>query len=1084
MTRGPTGYATSAGMTRGPTGYRPASRFVLRTPALPFDVLPRWGAAGDETRARDELRRWIVDPAIREAVFVASPDLDAAVAAWLERPDAPDARSVERALVRYLSRMAGRATPFGLFAGVAVGAVGAVGAATELRVPPCAERRRRTRLDSDYLFEACAELARVPALREALRYTPSSSLYVAGGRLRYAEARVTGGARVYHLVAVEPSDYLSAVLERASAGATVAELADTLCADPDIEREQAEGFVGELIDAQLLVPELVPQVTGDEPAPGLAALLGQRAGGADYAGALATSTRQLEAIDASPPGVASERYRAVAATLDALPGKLELARLFQVDLYKDSAGSTLGSEVVTELTTAIDLLARIAPPIDDPLAEFRQAFTARYETREVPLVEALDEELGIGFGQADAGTHAPLLAGLPLRAPSEPERVPWSPREDHLLALADGAARSGVREIELSDDDLEKLAAPSPRRFASTLAVTAIVAARSAQALADGRFLVHVRHIDAPGGRLLGRFCHGSPEVAEVIRELVRAEDAAHPDAVLAELVHLPEGRVGNILLRPVLRAYEIPYLGASGADREHQLPVSDLLVSVVGDRVVLRSRRLGREIIPCLTAAHLYHRAQGLAIYRFLGALSARGVAGASWSWGPAASLPFLPRIRRGRLVLARARWELGRADLAPLAEAARSADAPARLRDALEHLRARRGLPRWIVLQDGDNELPVDLDNPLSADSFAHELKGRTSAALVELFPAPDELCAHGPDGRYVHELVVPFIRDGEPAAASAPAPAPISATSGSRAPVPAAFPRRFPPGSPWLYVKLYTGPATADVLLTEVVAPLVRDALAERLADRWFFIRYTDPDHHLRLRFAGDPDVLVRELLPRVHRALAPAGDAGLFWRMQLDTYEREVERYGGPAGIELAEQLFAADSDAVLALVESVPGDAGAEARWRVALRALDQLLDDLGFALPDKLAIATAGRDRLGPEYGLGTELQRRLGETYRAHRAELEALLAAPADDPDHPYAPALTALAARSARVRPIAEQLRTLAARGELGVALPVLAQSYAHMLVNRLMPAAQRAQELVLYDLLRRLHAAAIARSRQRT
>src|SRR6185436_2264047 len=83
-----------------------------------------------------------------------------------------------------------------------------------------------------------------------------------------------------------------------------------------------------------------------------------------------------------------------------------------------------------------------------------------------------------------------------------------------------------------------------------------------------------------------------------------------------------------------------------------------------------------------------------------------------------------------------------------------------------------------------------------------------------------------------------------------------------------------RRFLPGDSWLYVKLYTGTATADTLLRDYLAPVVEKAIDSGLASRWFFIRYGDPDWHVRLRFRGDPAKLYGELLPLLHEALAPA------------------------------------------------------------------------------------------------------------------------------------------------------------------------------------------------------------------
>src|SRR5512139_3131868 len=137
--------------------YRVLSRFVLRTPVLPFDVLATW----DGSRAT--LRALVEQPAIREALYVASPELEAQIAAWLGEPELNVA--VERALVRYVSRMASRSTPFGLFASVSVGHVGT---ATDLAIAERETAARHTRLDNDFLFALCSDVVKTE--RHALRY--------------------------------------------------------------------------------------------------------------------------------------------------------------------------------------------------------------------------------------------------------------------------------------------------------------------------------------------------------------------------------------------------------------------------------------------------------------------------------------------------------------------------------------------------------------------------------------------------------------------------------------------------------------------------------------------------------------------------------------------------------------------------------------------------------------------------------------------------------------------------------------------------------------------------------------------------
>src|SRR5262249_13573134 len=186
----------------------------------------------------------------------------------------------------------------------------------------------------------------------------------------------------------------------------------------------------------------------------------------------------------------------------------------------------------------------------------------------------------------------------------------------------------------------------------------------------------------------------------------------------------------GNVLARPLLRDFEIPYLGRSGAPPERRIAAADLRLSVLSGRVRLRSARLDREVIPRLSSAHNF-TSMNLGVYRFLGALQHQGAAGSrAWNWGPLESAPFLPRVVAGRLVLSRARWRVTAAEIRTLT-AARGAEAY----HVVQSWRTERRLPRWLLLADGDHELPVDLDNALSIASFLHLLAGRDAALLLEL-------------------------------------------------------------------------------------------------------------------------------------------------------------------------------------------------------------------------------------------------------------------------------------------------------------------------------------------------------------
>jgi len=1100
---------TSRGSALVPSGF-----FVFRTPLLPFEELAAWSAGleaggaleretdparlaaaltADRERLRSRLRDLCARPEIREALFLASPSLSEGLELWRAQPEGKKGPRAERALVRYLYRMAARATPFGLFSGCSLGPVDArPEARTRLTLGPLAAYERHTRLDMDYLFALCEDLGKDPALRRELLYHPNSSLYEAAGRLRYAEARLVRKVRSHHLVAVERTDYLDATLERAAGGARIAELAAGLVTgDPDgeITLEDAEGYVNELIDSQILVSDLSPPVTGPEAMHDLVDQLRRLPG--DAGERLARARDALAALDAAGPGASPERYREIAGDLEALPTPVELARLFQLDMVKPADHPLLGGAVLAEIVRGAQILRRTTARRSDLLDKFRKDFTDRYgEGREVPLVEVLDEEIGIGFEKSgDAGAEAsPLLQGLALGAPAADNNVSWSTRESFLLTRLTEAIASGALEIELSAADVEKLTPPGNvpdgknpdgelPHLADAFQVMATIAAASQEALDAGDFrILHGGAVGPSGARLLGRFCHADPELTRCVEAHLREEEARAGGALLAEVVHLPQGRIGNILSRPVLREHEIPFLGRSGAPADKQIPVTDLTVTVAGQHIRLRSRRLGREIVPRLTSAHNYRRGS-LGLYRFLCMLqSQEAQSGVGWTWGPLESAPFLPRVTSGRIVFSRAAWWMTGDEIKQIVEAGKDASGAAQFA-AVRAWRARRGIPRLISLADGDNELLVDLDNVLSVDTFLDIVEGRDRARLLEPFPGPDMLCATGPEGHFLHEMVIPFVMPAKESAAAVPQPADRPAQT-----LPTAAVRRsFPPGSEWLYVKLYTGTATADLLLRHVVAPVVREALGSGVADSWFFIRYSDPDWHLRVRFHGDPRELHARILPALGAAAAPLLDDRRMWKLQLDTYEREVERYGGPEGIALTERLFAVDSAAILDLLELLEGDEGADVRWRLALVGIDRLLSDLGFDTGAKTLVLERLRGSFWREFKGDKNLRVQLDQRLRAERRSLALLLDGDAAA-SAPFAPALALFDRRSRESAPIVAEMARLEAAGRLTSTVHDMAASLVHMHVNRLIRSAARAHEMVLYDILHQLYASREARQRK--
>jgi thiopeptide-type bacteriocin biosynthesis protein len=1064
---------------------RHAGFFALRTPLLPFEAVaglsagleaPHAAAAAraaalenDRRRVRDRLRALAASPLVREALFVASPDFCRSLDVWRAAPESDRGQAIERALLRYLTRMASRPTPFGLFAGTAAGAIAT---RTRLSVPPAEQCRRHTRLDMDYLVALAAALAREPALAATLRYTPNTSLHRSAGRWHYVESRALRDGRAHHLVAIDDAEPLQQVLARARCGATRAELAALLAAG-EVSAADAEAYIAELVDSQILVPELECPITGDEPLGVLIAALQRHDAGRDAAARLSCVSRALAAIDEQAPGAPVAAYDAIRAVLEPFGVPIVASKLFQADLVKHGEPPVLAADLVDEIARGVDVLRRLTPHRENALARLKAAFQERYEQREVALVDMLDEETGIGSALAEGGDRdaSPLLDGLDFAAPAA-ATIPWTRREQGLLWRAGLALAEGQRELALSARDIDELAVddppPLPTAYAAMVTIAGSAAGDGAP-VRDVRLLLHGAH-GPSGAALLGRFCHADPSLARAVAAHLREEEAADPDAVFAEIVHLPEGRLGNILMRPLLRDYEIVYLGRSGAPVERQLPVDDLRVALEDGRFVLRSARLGRRVIPRLTSAHNYMRLS-VGVYRFLCLLQGDGAAAVcAWSWGALEQLPFLPRVTFGRLVLARARWRLSAAEISTLTRAAGDGRYA-----AVQELRQRRWLPRWVVLADHDNTLVVDLDNVAAAGALVHLLAGGSDAALLEHYPDADGLCAGGAAGAYTHEIVVPFVADVGSGRGSVTTSVPAVAR-----PAPDAS-RYALPGSAWVYAKLYLGAAAGDRVLTEVIGPLSRQLAARGVIDRWFFVRYADPETHLRWRLRASAPRDVTALRKAIEKAGATLFGDGRVRRVAFDTYHREIERYGGVDALDTAEDLFRADSETVIDLLAG-PATATPDARWQAALLGAHALAVDLDPALEARLELLRRARKNWGPRAGVDATTRRQLAKKFRQVQAALEALLEGRAD-PGSPLGAIAALVAERSARMRGGIERLRGLHAEGKVSVAMAALAESLIHMHLNRMFRADQNLHEVVIYDFLVQLYTRQRLRQPQR-
>jgi thiopeptide-type bacteriocin biosynthesis protein len=259
-------------------------------------------------------------------------------------------------------------------------------------------------------------------------------------------------------------------------------------------------------------------------------------------------------------------------------------------------------------------------------------------------------------------------------------------------------------------------------------------------------------------------------------------------------------------------------------------------------------------------------------------------------------------------------------------------------------------------------------------------------------------------------------------------------------------------------WLSLKIYCGETVADRLLAVTIAPVASDVVARGMASRWFFVRYVDPHHHLRVRFLTDGT-----RRPGIHASirecLAEAMNHGLVWKIDEDRYEPETDRYGAST-MTVAESMFHHDSELVAEAVRQVRAAGDEHLRWRFALDAIARRLGDFGYSAGGRASLLDRYASGLLPEFGEPRTVRRRIDARARELRDRIEAPL-----DPIF-----LDAIERHSAA---------TAADRAWLVAPADDQLWSHLHMFCNRLFVTRQRLHELVVYLFLARRERSTVAR-----
>ncbi|HFK5568068.1 TPA: lantibiotic dehydratase family protein [Elizabethkingia anophelis] len=687
--------------------YKTTEYYILRTPAKPISILKN--VLKNSYLSDSTLKKVCNDLYFQEAIFLASPSLHKTMLEWLDN-NIKEAKieKLKITLLKYVSRMSSRCTPFGLFAGYSLGKLDM---ATNIEVNNETSYKRFTRLDMQYLVTLVQNLSTNKKLREGLTYFPNSSIYKVGDQYRYVEYSYSHGLRrTHHIEAIENDDYFQHVLEVSHNGASIENLISALTTlDTEITHKEAKKFIHELIDNQILVSNLEPSAVGEDYFTRIKNILSEK--DKKLTTNLEFIDKNITNLDLNIPNTV-DKYYSIKESIEKLGTEIDLKFLFQTDLNTATVNNQLEKRIISDIKDGFIFLNRLSnlskTESQTTIDNFTKQFKERYEEKEISLSHALDPEIGIGYNNENnivPGNH--FLEAISLSPNRNGNRsLKWNTTTSLIHYKISEAYKNNESVIVLKPSDIPQNQVDLSDDLPDTIScATELI-------MEEGKQKIVLQGIYGPSGtNLFGRFCLNDKELYQHTQNIINIEQGINKDYIIADLAHLPESRIGNVICRPHFNTYEIVYLSHSTKLKEHQISIEDLMISIRQNKIVLRSKKLNKIIIPRLSNAHNYS-VNSLPIYHFLCDLQGQGKRhGLALSLGDMErNYKYIPRIEYKNLILKPATWHLRRKDLKFYTEKLVS---DIELLDAASEIRKKWKMPAYILLIENDNELLINLEN-----------------------------------------------------------------------------------------------------------------------------------------------------------------------------------------------------------------------------------------------------------------------------------------------------------------------------------------------------------------------------------
>ncbi|MEK4197960.1 lantibiotic dehydratase [Cytobacillus sp. FSL K6-0265] len=919
--------------------YQAMDFFMLRTPLLPSYNYNQLNT-NDLYRV---LCSYTDNLVIKEALLLASPSLYDSLEYLYRNPEEKKTKQLMSSLYRYINRMSTRPTPFGLFSGVTTGEFSQY---TQINIGDVKKHKKRSRPDMEWLLKLIFTIELDKLLIDEIKVSKNNLVTKVGARLKIPYAVRNKNNQEISINLTEPVEF---ILNNSADWILFKDLIEKLQIKyRTMPKEMLKDFVLELINQEVLLTELRPPLQTPSPFDYLLEQLKKIDMGQNYIKDLLEIKKIINAYDKQPIGEGIHHYKKLKDKMQSL---IKTDKVLQVDTLLHTSNNRLNKFVGEEFAIAAECLWSLSSLPTRPythLQDYQKIFVENYGTyTEVPILELLSEELGLGIpdGYKDNNVTPSSILSTPIQQKLLDVILLGIKNNDKTIYLEDDLVKEAKRlkKIESAPDSYE---------------LYGEIIAESADAIDAGNFEIILSPLvgSREAGQTFGRFFDIiDPNVLQEFKNThSKLQDMIGYNSVFVEASYLSASlRTNNLTLGEKYRDYELT-IGTNNLNKNKKIDINDICVVSSSTQLFFISKKLQKEVI--FVGGNMLNYQSSPAIYKFMREVSESRIT----HWNPLdknflVNLPYVPRIKYKKTILSPAKWRFSKQILE--SESFLN-DSDEKWINSFQHWRKKWKIPRYVFMTYADNRILLDLQNSYSILEIKNQIKKTPNISLIENIVlnrkglknefgwVKDEN-----NKSFTMECVVPLVKNNNsiPKASLDVAKIQRSASTINKKEI------NKLPGENYFYTKLYIPNELQDKFIINELQPFALEMIEKKIIENYFFMRYKDTKDHLRIRFKGSSKLLNHTLFNEFITLAKQWFNNGIIKKYSIDTYEREINRYGGPQLIDIAENFFYYDSLVTLKKVSLINSKKVKLPKEAVAVISIIDFLHQTGLSYDEQIS---------------------------------------------------------------------------------------------------------------------------------